>query len=608
MSIKKTTTFGSSNKKMKMKGQNKMKKTSKFLLAAAMAMSTVSTPLAVMMANTPVFAVDTPNADDPDKARHTITISTDVTDAKYVAYQIFKGSAIDSEKVLANVEWGSNVDTNKEEFQTKLKSLSFMKGKVTEDQDITAQNVANELTSEAHAKEFAVMINEFLMGNGSASTYDSENKAAKISVTGDGYYLIKDGDTNLPAEQLPTRFILKVVNDTNASPKTSGVPTAEKKVKENAKNVSEAPEILVSADNKLNDVADYNIGDLVPFELGAVVPDTTEFTEYTMTFHDNYDKGFTVDSGDIKVYSIAPNSEDTTGTEVRDDLVSITPYTATNDKNAGFDVVVKVKTKNEDGTSALNFENGTKLIVRFSATLNENANLDKAGNENHFILEYSNNPSTNGTGKIQEDEVVVFTYTMQFNKVGTSTNQDKPALTGAEFKLFREVGEGANKSRKYLKATRNNTDGTYKVTGWADTDGADGVAILKATSETGNTFVIHGLDDGAYKLEEIKAPEGYNLPTAPIDIFLRTYTKNNQSYEGNPSQAIGAIKVLGTDATIAENENTDTSSTNIENTKGTTLPETGGMGTTMFYAAGAVMVGGAAVLLVTNKRMKKEDK
>lgn len=458
----------------------------------------------------------------------------------------------------------------------------------------TAQDVANAMSSdtEAHAKEFAIMINEFLTGTGvDSKTTDEETK---ISVTGDGYYLIKDG-TDAPATQLPTRFIMKVVNNVTVEPKVSGVPQAEKKVKENTKAVDGDPTVV--SGEKLNDVADYNIGDSVPFELGAVIPDLTEFSNYVMTFHDTYDEGFTVNTNDIKVYAV-DSTNATQGAEIKSG-VTITEI-KTGDKVTGFDVKVDVKTA---GTALTYGENkllaqDVKLIVRFEATLNEKAKLNKEGNENRYVLEYTNNPSTGGTGRTTEDEVVVFTYTMKFDKV--DSGKDKAPLSGAKFKLYRVNGNNS----EYLKVTGEK--GAYKVTGWT-TDETE-ASELEGSGENSNEFVIHGLDDGAYKLKETVAPKGYNLPANDLDIYLAANTHNNQNYDGTPEKAIGAIKA-GTaqiSFTGVENE-ADIEKINVENTKGTSLPETGGMGTTMLYAAGAIMVGGAAVLLVTNKRMKKQD-
>ena len=586
------------------RGKETKMKTKKMLLSAAIALSTALTPVAAMAIQSPVFA-ETINSDNPDSAPHVITITTTVENPKYTAYQIFKGSAIQNQSVLANVTWGSNVDTSKEGFQTKLGQLSFLNGKqgTGESNAFTAQDVANAMSSdtEAHAKEFAIMINEFLTGTGVDS--ETTDEGTKISVTGDGYYLIKDG-TDAPATQLPTRFIMKVVNNVTVEPKVSGVPDREKKVKENTKEIEKSgngnpinPEIVSPG---YNDVADYSIGDSVPFELGAVIPDLTEFSNYVMTFHDTYDEGFTVNTDNIKVYAV-DSTNAPQGTEITSGF-TITE-TKTDDKVTGFDVKVNVKS-NENaltygvGENSKSLTQGVKLIVRFEATLNGNAKLNKVGNENRYVLEYTNNPSTGGTGRTTEDKVVVFTYTMKFDKV--DSGEGKAPLSGAKFKLYRVNGN----NNEYLKVTGEK--GAYKVDGW--TTNEEEASELEGAGTNSNEFIIHGLDDGHYKLKETVAPEGYNLPSNDLDIYLAANTHNNQNYDGTPGNAIGAIKVGTTEiAFTGENANKDVDKVNVENTKGTSLPETGGMGTTMLYAAGAIMVGGAAVLLVTNKRMKKQD-
>ncbi len=557
-------------------------KTKKLIAASALALSMTFAPAVSMLNALPVLAEEA-------NATHTITINNATEGATYTAYQIFTGTTLPATEGendqtviyqnLADIQWGTGIT---EDGKTEL----YSKYNLTGDEQ-SAQKVAEQLTNEAKAREFASLVNQYLTNGASSSPVSEGSTSTTITVSGDGYYLIKDA-TGSTAN--PTESILKVVNDVTVTPKTTDVPQYEKKVQENVKEVTGNPEVVPVTDNnseKMNDVADYNIGDLVPFELAAVAPTAEEissYNEYKFVFHDKMDAGLTLKQDTIKVYvgnSTTPLTKDVDYTLT----TPTTPATALTDGDT-FDVEVKIKGKdsqNKDITGRA----GEKIRVTFTATLNSNAKLDKEGNENSFILEYSNNPTTGGTGKTEPDEVVVFTYHMDLNKVDGADKST--ALSGAEFKLYRMNGT----EKEYLKANRNGTSGVYTVTGWTATEGE--ATVLKATQTDGNIFTINGLDDGTYLLKETKAPAGYQTPSTDFELILAATTTNDQNYAGDPDSAITDIKLNGVSGTSA----------NIENTKGHELPETGGMGTTMLYGVGGLLVAGAAVVFITNKRTSK---
>lgn len=534
-------------------------KTNKLLAAGALALSMAMTPAASLLNAMPMTVMA---AEDTD---HTITINTDVANATYSAYQIFKGSTLPSgqDTNLANVTWGNGISE-------AGKTAVYAKYEVE-----TAQEMAEKLTTQAEARAFATFINQYLQNPVNSTTTDGK---PVISVKGDGYYLIKDVANST---QAPTESILKVVNDVHVNPKTTDVPDTEKKVVENNKTVTGNPAVVpFETGHKINDVADYNIGDTVPFILAAKTPASTDiasYTNYVFTFHDKMDDGLTLKADSIVVKA----GEET--------LVAGTDYTLNTspEDNDTFDLVLNIK---KDGTDVTKLIDKT-ITVSFNATLNKNAKLDTVGNQNGFILEYSNNPTTGGTGRTKEDKVVVFTYHLDLDKVDNKESSTK--LTGAEFILSRESGENI----EYLvaeKITTGEKTGQYTVKSW--TKAKNQATTLSAKTEGSSEFVINGLDHGTYKLTETKAPDGYQLPSIPFTITLTAATTNDQGYNGTPSTAIGDIKVNDTVGNAA----------NIENTKGHPLPETGGMGTTMIYGVGAVMVAGAAVFYVTNKRTRKD--
>ena len=201
--------------------------------------------------------------------------------------------------------------------------------------------------------------------------------------------------------------------------------------------------------------------------------------------------------------------------------------------------------------------------------------IGSAGNPNEARLEYSNNPYGGGTGITPWDKVIVFTYELVANKVDGSNNP----LEGAGFTLY-----------KYDMATSN-----YVVVKEFANDEAG-----KEGKQT--TFTFSRLDAGQYKLEESKVPDGYNKAE---DLIFKVVAK----YETNADNPkFGELKITDlNDKEITDkftlNQTKDQATTNVVNLSGTELPSTGGMGTTILYVVGAILVIGAGILLVTKKRM-----
>ena len=233
---------------------------------------------------------------------------------------------------------------------------------------------------------------------------------------------------------------------------------------------------------------------------------------------------------------------------------------------------------------------GKYIIVEYTATLNQNAEVGLDGNPNVVYLEYSNKPDQSGngdnTGTTPEDKVIVFTYELDTTKVDGQDNTKR--LEGAEFKLH-------NADNKWAIVDSNN-----KITGWADAE--EGGSTLK--SDANGLFKVIGLDDGTYYLKETKAPAGYNLLSSEITVVITATTSNGQTWtDGQASSALTELKVTANNEPGTVDNNKGIASITVANNKGSTLPETGGMGTTIFYVLGSILVLGAAVLLITRKRM-----
>ena len=484
-----------------------------------------------------------------EETTYSITINNSAKDHTYEAYQIFTGDL--SGTTLSNIVWGSGVS---EAGQTALG-------------DAAAK--AETLKTEADAKAFAKAVAPYLTtAAGSANTV-TDGKYV-ISGLAAGYYLVKDQDGSLTGDNDSyTEYIIQVVGNVTATPK-SDVPEVEKKVKDTNETTGET--------TGWQDSADYDIGDSIPFQLKATLADNvSSYTTYKVVFHDTLSKGLTYNN-DAKVYI--------GGTETNG-------FTVTATVNADGTTTLTVSC---DDVKALGAGNSSVITVEYTAKLNENAVLGSAGNPNEVYLEYSNNPNksekgNNETGETPKDVVIVFTYKTIINKV----DSEKEPLTGAAFKL-----------EKLIK-------------------GKDGAADTWTTvkeftvDETTTSFTFSGLDDGQYKLTETKTPAGYNT----IDPIYFVIEATHDATADTP--ALTVLKAYLTD----ENGNKKTEvkdgetvnidlgtvdltagsiTTTVVNKSGSELPSTGGIGTTIFYVLGGVLVLAAVVLLVTKKRMSGAEK
>ena len=491
---------------------------------------------------------------------YSLTITGTKEGHKYGVYQIFTGDIsgeLNGEKVLTNVKYGSN-------YIPEGKN----KG------DAVEKAVLDTITN---ADAFA----QSLVTVGSAyKTVDSTADNTVISGLPAGYYLVKDSE-KVTGQDAATRFILQVVGDTSVAVK-SDVPAVEKKVQENAKNVNPSgtdtddriPSYNVPA--KYNDVADYNIGDKVPFQLIGTLPSNyADYTTYKYIFHDTLSKGLTYND-DAKVYVL----NGTTKTEITDTNLRKVESSG-NALTVTFDNLKDVTGVTKD----------SKIIVDYTATLNEAAEIGLPGNPNEVYLEFSNNPNNGGngeTGETPKDKVIVFTYELDVTKI--DANQKETKLKDAEFKLH-------NKENQWVVVDKNNM-----VKEWTSDESQ--ASTLKSGDD--GLFKVIGLDDGVYYLKETKAPQHYNLLSNEIKLTITATTSNGQTWKsGEPGDALTVLSINVGDATESATGERDKGivSMNVENSKGSTLPTTGGMGTTIFYVVGSILVLGAAILLITKKRM-----
>ena len=446
------------------------------------------------------------------------------------------------EKTLSNIEWGDNVT---DEGRTKFGN---------------AADKAKRITTEADAKAFAVDVANYLTGNPAGEGKDS------ITVSGPGYYLIKN--TEVGEGEVFTDYILRVVGDVKVNPK-SGKPTLDKQIKHNETGAWGV-------------VGDNQIGDTVEFRTITTVPIVSGYTQYTYVIHDEMSAGLT---------SNVHSNEDVT-IKVNDETVlDKNYYTVTVDpENANkFTVTVDVLKAITDGKMV----EGNTLYTYYTGILNENAKVYNDGKQdNKAYLVYSNNPHDTTTNKTPEKVVYDWTFKMGVKKVDGA---DDTPLTDAKFVLSKNKGldlgaigdDGQPTKTENLIKLIKNSDDSYTVA----PAGYNGPVVYVMTA---GDITINGLDDTTvYYLYETKAPAGYNRLTAAVRFEI-TATYNDA---GDNCTNVTAM---------VNNDVQQSVSVSVRNNKGSTLPSTGGIGTTIFYVIGGGLMAVAAVLLVTKKRMNNK--
>ena len=481
--------------------------------------------LALAMSVT-VFAA--PNA---DQNTFSLTLNKAVEGHTYEAYQILSGDLSADKATLSNIKWGEGI---KAEGQTALGG----------DAAGYAKKLADMGNNSSELKEQAQIIGANLASaSGSVTVTDSDAKNV-ISNLKPGYYLIKDKDDSLQGQESYTEFILHVTDDVDANVKAD-VPSVEKKVKDTNDTTGET--------TGWQDSADYDIGDDVPFQLTATLANNIEsYKTYFLKFNDTLSEGLDYNN---------------------DAVIKLGDKVVTDSFKPSYDATAKTLTFTCDDIKAFGAKNSDKIVVEYTAKLNENAEIGAAGNPNTVYLDFSNNPNNGGEGdrgKTPEDKVIVFTYKLTVNKVD---KENKP-LTGAEFSLFKKV---------------NGKDELVEV------------KKILSTNAEGTVFGFTGLDDGTYVLRETKTPDGYNSIEDQTFTISAKHDENSDDpklTELTGDVASGSIIDLGVMLEKGE------LSTDVVNNKGSVLPSTGGAGRVAIYVIGAILVLGGGIVLVTKKRVR----
>ena len=295
-----------------------------------------------------------------------------------------------------------------------------------------------------------------------------------------------------------------------------------------------------------------SIGDTVYFKTTI----TAQAGAQNYVLHDKMSEGLTF----AKSVSVTKNGQPLTAPNDYS-LVENTPTTAITD-----DCTFHIEFK-QDFCDTLKAND--EIIVTYTATLNESAVIAGEGNKNETWLKYGDSSeTTHAETTTKTFEIPVFKYT---NKSAKGESPESP-LEGAKF-ILRKQGTTEEIGLKSIPTPQGKEGAYYRF----DKDATAATEVI--TNNTGK-FTIQGLAPGTYELVEKEAPKGYNKLSAPVEIKINDEGKVSYNIETNATWV------------------------KVENKSGSLLPSTGGMGTTLFYIFGAILVIGSGVVLITKKRMK----
>ena len=486
--------------------------------------------------------------------KHTITITNEKSGHTYTAYQVLAGDI--SAGKLTNITWGSGVDG--ESILTALKTPENGPYESCNSAEDVADKLATFENDSDQLDTFAKVVGAHLKTEAGTST---ETKGATsstytINVTGDGYYFVKDSGT-IGADDAATKYILKVVGDVTVAAKAE-TPTIDK--------------VIVNADSANGGEGKgtaQDVGSVVNFKLTSKVPEMDGYDTYTYIVNDTMSDGLT---------AVDQNKDGKIDVVVTINGAAYTDFTVEQD---GQSFAITFNDFIDQKANA-----GKDIVITYSATINESA-LTTDKEKNTVNLTYSNDPN-NSTSRGQTPDKVVYVYDFDI-VIDKYTGDEKTGtrLAEAKFVLYKKVDSVE------LYYFYNETDDKVE---WVELADGETVAsaiedgtITEVTTDTNGAAKFQGLDSGTYYLHETEAPTGYNLLKEDVNVTITaTYGDDGQ--------------ITSSSATSTNNGQYQQTQP-ILNKSGATLPETGGMGTTLFYVAGAGLVLVAVVLLITRKRM-----
>lgn len=574
---------------------------------------------------------------------HSVSLTKTDKNHTYTIYQIFYGDVDETKTVLSNVEWGSAfADKSGKVDQSILDNLVSYKD--------DSQDLYNYVTNTLAGGNLDQLVKfESTEAGFTNPIVATEGTTVSWNVPA-GYYMVRDTsdftDNNLfpPTAENPnpgqsevrSSYMLKVVGPTTVTPKSKQPPFSKEIGQEDVEPAK----------------GSYNIGDMVPFTLTALIPvdGLGQFAQhdngkYLLRMTDKMTVGLDFDVSTLEVKVMKPTEDNpkdsisvpvangetkgyTVSTEAIDETVNGKHYVnkVVIEISNLFDVITK--NSNSWPITEVDDVKYIKVVATYRSRLTEEAKMAGTSSdpsaENKAHLDFSNDPDNQtegeGEGHTPETPVDVDTFELKGTKVAgdkktTITNEDGTttdnyeSLTGAGFQLYWDY-DAESKSGNIVKLyTVEGVEGIFAAP--KDKDIPETVKISTGEKFTtpyvsskgianevlvdGNgKFSIKGLPAETYTLVETTTPDGYNT----MDPMQVTIVKTEVTDEAT-GEKVTQVKYV-----YVGTGDTGSGDVQVVNNKGSQLPSTGGIGTTIFYVVGAVLVVGAGVLLFTKRRIK----
>lgn len=530
---------------------------------------------------------------------YTIKITSDeYTDTskadRFDAYQVFSGvltEGKENSRQLADIKWGSGVDGAALVSELMGGSDSFsnaFKEKLNDaDEKYYAEVVANVLSENSanadFVHSFAKLAQKHKTSKSASSTFNDAEKAFEITVSDPGYYLVVDTTVSPADMNVVSAYILDVLGDQNINIKAEA-PTVDK--------------VIVNSSDDKEGVKGkaYEIGDEVTFRLVGKIPDYyASFDEYFYKFVDTLSEGLTYVAGSV-VVTLRNTDNEIISTVASD------KYSVVNTVENPQELTVTIPDLNSIDSIAKELE----IVVEYKATLNDKAKIYTA-NENKVYLEFSNDPyNESNKGKTPESKVYVYTFGLDVTK----QNPTGDMLDGVGFMLYKKVANAGTGKDDIVYASKftEQTEGSnvvYKLDSesWVAADSEEDTSKgQELFTKNGGKLYIDGLSEGTYYLKETTKLNGYDTMK---DIEIKVTPVIDESGNITNVEITIGNRLYKDDVTLSGLSGEGRDQLILINRPASFLPNTGGMGTVIFYVLGGIILAGAVIGIVVSKKSRK---